>query len=255
MLIGEARQLMTIPAFCRDGVLADNAERREDGRQHMSAVMIHWIAQNRWSHPILEELATWALQEEGALHTSQISHIRNGRMRMLGVKTVDALGAINLALWAYQQGDRPLLKVLGTAPLSPRIEELLVDAVPLIDPRSEAPLSQGGFMELYLGYVHIPGVIGGGSSATDLASLAEKLGPYLEAVIRASGVDFIEARQAFAKALGDEAKAKKLVAAAAGLDTLSAEELSTQVQAICAGLERIDGKARTPEELAQELAG
>ena len=45
------------------------------------------------------------------------------------------------------------------------------------------------------------------------------------------------------------------MAAAAGLDTLSAEELSTQAQGICAGLERIDGKARTPEELAQELAG
>ena len=40
--------------------------------------MIYWLAQNEWSHPIFEYLAAWALNEEGALHTSQVSHIQNG---------------------------------------------------------------------------------------------------------------------------------------------------------------------------------
>jgi len=246
---------MTIPVLSRDGVLADNEARREDGKQHMSAVMIYWIARNRWSHPILEELATWALNEEGALHTSQISHIRNGRMRMLCVKTVDALGAINLGLWIVRYGEPEQLEQLGCAPLTPRIEELLEGAEPLIDPRTEQPLTQGGFLELYLGYVHLPGVIGGSGGSTDMAQVAANLGPYIEAVIRNARVDFVEARQAFTKALADEAKAKLVVAAAAGLETLSAEELTTNVQGICAGLERIDGRARTPEELVQELQG
>ena len=107
----------------------------------MSAVMIYWLAQNGWSHPAVETLAVWALNEEGVVHTSQISHIRNGKMRMMGVKTLDAFGAINLAVWAFQN-DRALLEKMGAAVVTSRIEDLIREAICIKDPRRmDAPLS------------------------------------------------------------------------------------------------------------------
>ena len=171
------------PVIDRTTVLTDNSARREFGKQHMSAVVIWLLAQNNWSHPILEELSTWALDEEGAMHTSQVSHIRNGRMRMLGVKTIDSFGAINLGVWAYHN-DRKFLKQMGTATLTSRIEELLKDAKPIM--YNGEPIDAGGWMNLYLGYIQIEGVVGGvGSASTE--SAAKAIGQYIEKAVKKSG--------------------------------------------------------------------
>lgn len=246
----------TTPAnlLSRKSVLQDNEERRAFGKQHMSAAMIWWLAQNDWSHPNMEVLANWALREEGALHTSQISHIRNGRMRMLGVKTIDALGAINLAVWAYQN-DKKLLKVLGSDVTDATIENLVKDAKALINPSNGEPLDAGDFMNLYLGYIQLEGVVGGaGSDAQDFSAIASKIGGYLEEAIRKSGTDFVDAKKIFAKAFdGDKDKATKMVATAASLDSYTADELTCDIASICEALERLDGKARTPEDLIKQL--
>lgn len=238
----------------RSSVLSDNEERRAFGKQHMSAAMIWWLAQNDWSHPNMETLANWALHEEGALHTSQVSHIRNGRMRMLGVKTIDALGAINVATWAFHN-DKKLLKVLGCDVVDAKIEALLQDAKCLLHPVSGEPLDAGGFMNLYLGYLQLDGVVGGASTSTDFSAIADKIGAYLEDAIRTSGTDFVDAKGIFAKAFdGNMEKATKLVAVAAGLDKFTSDELTADAANICNALERLDGKGRTPDSLIKELA-
>lgn len=236
----------------RQEVLQDNVARRDFGKQHTSAVLIFWLSRNDWSHPNLEDLATWALNEEGALHTSQVSHIRNGRMRMLGVKSIDALGAINLATWAYHN-DKALLKSLNTKTTTAKIEELLQDAEAIIDPRDNTPLSQGGWMELYLGYVKIPGVIGGASTSTDFSVVANQLGSYIEKVIRDSGKDFGSAKSIFAKALSPE-KATRLVAAAAHLEEFTPDEVTAEISNVCKALEALDGKKRDPEAVVAAIS-
>jgi len=234
----------------RSAVLKDNTARREFGKQHMSAVVIYMLAQNQWSHPILGELAEWALDEAGALHNSQVSHIRNGRMRMLGVKTVDALGAINTATWAYHN-DRDLLKQMGTAQLTARIEELLKDAKAIIDPNTDCPIDAGGWINLYLGYVQIPGVVGGaGSSDFETASI--QMGSFIEKVIKESGKDFMEAKAIFASA-SDETKARKMIAAAASIDAYTTDELTSEIAVICKCLEALDGKTREPSAIVAAL--
>ena len=57
------------------------------------------------SHP---EMAARRLgrNEAGNLHTSQISHLRNQKMRMLGVKSLDALGRINTSAYAFRNDRR-----------------------------------------------------------------------------------------------------------------------------------------------------
>ena len=215
----------------------------------MSACVIYLLAQNQWSHPILEELAAWALNEDGALHTSQVSHIRNGRMRMLGVKTVDALGAINVATWAYHN-DKKLLKEMGTAQTTARIEELLKDAKPILDPTAKMPIDAGGWINLYLGYIQIPGVVGGAGS--DNSAAAGAIGSFIEKVIKDSGKDFMEAKALFASAT-DDAKARKMIAAAASIDSYSADELTADINGICKALKALDGKERDPQAVVAAL--
>ena len=236
----------------RTTVLENNEDRRDFGKQHTSAVLVYWLSRNDWSHPNLELLANWALDEEGALHTSQISHIRNGRMRMLGVKTIDALGAINLATWAYHH-DKALLKELGTGQLTAKIEELLLDAEAVIDPRTNEPLTQGGWMELYLGYIKVPGVVGGASNTQDFAKAAAQLGTYIEKVIRDSGKDFGSAKSVFAKTL-NQTKATRMIAAAAHLEEFTADEVTGEINNICEALEALDGVRRNPEAVVAAIA-
>lgn len=243
---------MTSTTLDRSQVLKENAARREFGKQHMSAVVIYLLAQNQWSHPILEKLANWALGEEGALHASQVSHIRNGRMRMLGVKTIDAFGAINVATWAYHN-DKKLLKQMGTAQLTADIEELLQDSKPILDPNTNQPLDAGGWMNLYLGYIQIPGVVGGAGSASTEAA-AKAIGLYIEKAVKESGKDFMEAKALFSDSMNDADKARKMVAVAASIDQYTPDELTADIAQICQALTALDGKKRDPEAVVAALS-
>ncbi|MCT0225542.1 hypothetical protein [Synechococcus sp. CS-1328] len=242
------------PQFLIPGAPADGHTRRELGRQHMSAVMIYWLARNQWSHPATEALATWALNETGVLHTSQISHIRNGKMRMMGVKTLDAFGAINLAVWAYQNR-RDLFQKLGTAPVTSKIEGLIKDAFVIEDPRSGLPLDQGGWMLLYLGYIAITGVVGGARGDQSMEIAVSRFPQYASRLISRSGKDFIEVKAIAEKVFPARERASKLIAVAAGLDQYEPEELSLDAEGICKVFGLIDGMARTPRGLIDELTG
>ena len=225
---------------------SDNAVRRENGRQHMSATMIYWLARNSWSHPAFESLAVWALAgETGAIHTSQVSHMRQNKMRMMGVKVLDCFGAINCAVWAYRN-DRDLLKMMNIYSVPESIEILIRDAESILDPDSSLPLDQGGWMNLYLGYLRIPGVIGNTKDEVDLDKAALKLSKYIYQRITKSGSEFPVAKEAAAKAVGDE-MAAKMISVAVGLDSFTAAQLPAVIEAICKGLEAIDGQDVSPE--------
>lgn len=219
----------------------------------MSAVMIYWLAQNSWSHPALEALAVWALAEEGVMHTSQISHIRNGKMRMMGVKTLDAFGAINLAVWAFRN-DRVLFEKIGTAAVTPRIEDLIREAIFIEDPRSGLPLDQGGWMLLYLGYLSIAGVVGGAKGDQNMERAVSHFPRYASRLIFRSGKDFIEARAIAEKVFRSPEQASKLIAVAAGLDQYEPEQLSRDAADICKVFTLLDDKPRTPIGLIEDLS-
>lgn len=240
-----------IPAF-RGTSAVENEQRREMGRRHMSATMIFWLAQCGWSHPAFEAMAAWALDEDGALHTSQVSHIRNGRMRMLGMKSLDAFGAVNLAVWAYHH-DKPLLKDLGCGVIDAKIEGYLQDAIAILDPETKMPLDVGGWMNLYLGYIQIPEVVGGAQGDESFEGIASSFGNYIAKSIAGSGKTPIEAKEIFFKSFDDEARATKLVMVGSGLDTYNTTELQRDFPAICAALSKLDGRARSPHDLIVEL--
>ncbi|MFZ9995807.1 hypothetical protein [Vulcanococcus sp.] len=232
----------------------DNETRRNRGRIHTSNVQIQWFDRNSWSHPVFADLCDWALDENGSVHPSQISHIRNHKMRMFGLKVLDGFGAVNLATWAYHH-DPQLLQVMGCRPLNQTVEEILKRSSAVLNPITGCPLDQGGWMLLFMGYIEIPNVPSGAVDPSDSEFLTamDLLGPYVSAVMQSMGMDVWTAHSKVSGAMDNPAKAKKLMAVAAGVDRYDAKTLAADLDDICCGLEAIDKRTRSASTLLREI--
>jgi len=198
-------------------------ERRAAGQEHFTEVLLALL--QSVSHPQLSELADWACNGSGALHTSQMSQLRNQKVRMLGSKAIDALGRLNQAAWAARHHPH-LLPQLGCGPLTPRIEKILSAFQPLVDPISGEPLGSGALLEIHLGLrrlqVELPRVL----KVEEAQQLAERLTDWLEAELRHRGWSLREAGQRLQQAWDAEASgAKRLVRVLAGLESYTAKQL------------------------------
>jgi hypothetical protein len=241
--------------------------RREAGRLHFTEALQQLL--RRVSHPQLSELADWACNERGNLHTSQISHLRNNKLQILGMKCADALGRINQAAWVVQQLPE-LLPQLGTAELTPRIEAILASYEPLLDPVSSAPLGASQFLALYLGYLELPLERPLVLTPEQATLLAERIGVWLDQQLTAKGLGFREAGRRLQRAWSDEgnggdgpasssAGAAKLLRVINGLDDYSPRQLIEDwpriAQAATAVLELdLDARQLASELLAAPIA-
>ncbi len=214
--------------------------------------MVWWFARNNWSHPIFADLAEFALNEKGAVHTSQLSHIRNQKMRMIGLKILDAFGAVNLAVWAYHH-DRKLLRTMRCGALTANTEEILQRSEWIDNPANGWPLDQGGWMMMYLGYVSVPGIAPLMPSAEVLRDLAPFVGSYLADLVRQSSKDFYELSALASDLLGGKEEARKLVSVAAGIETYKTHELQRDLESIATLAQRLDGKSRTVAQVVEEM--
>jgi len=198
-------------------------ERRAAGQAHFTEVVLALL--QSVSHPQLSELADWACNGSGALHTSQISQLRNSKVRMLGSKAMDALGRVNQAAWT-QRHHPHLLPQLGCAPLTPRIEKILAAFQPLVDPSSGEPLGSGALLEIHLGLKRLPIELPRVLAVEEAQRLAERLTDWLEGELRHRGWSVREAGQRLQQAWGAEASvAKRLVRVLAGLETYTVKQL------------------------------
>jgi hypothetical protein len=220
------------PAFLpvQELLLVPGEERREAGSLHFSEALL--VLLRYVSHPQLSDLADWACNEAGNLHISQISHMRNNKVRMLGTKAIDALGRANQMAWvARQRSD--LLPKLGTAAMTPRIQMILKAYQPLLHPTSQEPLGAGDFMALYLGYLRLPIELQRSLSLSQAEQIAGVLGDWLEGELGARGLSFREASKQLQAAWGGEASgAKRLVRVLAGLEDYSPRQLADDWVAI-----------------------
>ena len=237
---------------------ASNELRREQGRNHVSSLMIWWFAKNEWSHPIFSELADWALNETGSVHPSQLSHIRNRKMRMMGLKVIEAFGAVNLAVFAYQQDKRPdikdgdrLIRRLGVRPVTPQIERWIENATVIVNPVTKEPVWQADFMGIYLGYIKIEGVLNGASDLDPqkMDRIAGVFGEFLQKKIKDSSSDIWSALSIAEACFGDESRAKKFVAVATGLDSYTGLELQRDIHEIAAIISEITHEPLNPDQL------
>lgn len=166
--------------------------RREAGRRHFQAVMEQLL--EPISHPTLSELADWACNEPGTLHTSQISHLRTGKAVMLGNKCGEALGRVNQAAWVAR--NRPwLLERLGTLPMTERIESLVRRYLPLLHPATGLPLGAGDFLALYMGSLRLPLLVEGALGMEQALGMSLRLGPWLDRALLEKGLTLRSARE------------------------------------------------------------
>ena len=229
------------------------ADRREEGRLHTSAVLVHMLSRNGWSPPDLEKLAKWALNEDGALHTSQVSLLRNGKTRLMGMKCLDALGQINVAVWAYNQGARELLKKMGTAALTEQIEKLVANKEAIINPNTQLPIDQGDWLAIYLGLLTIPNVVNGPENDESWAATAAGFGDYIADELKKLGIEIPQAVAKLTDATGDADLAARLVMAAAAIKPYDTNELTATLPTICNALNALDKGKRTPPSVISSL--
>ena len=243
------------PAFLPEQVLlkTSGAERREAGRLHFSEALLFLL--RHVSHPQLSELADWACNEPGNLHTSQISHMRNNKVRMLGTKAVDALGRINQAAWVHRYQPE-LLQRMGTAPLTPRIEGILAAYQSLVDPISNEPLGCGEFMAIYLGYLQLPIELPRSLTPEEAELLSGLIGEWLDGQISQRGLGFREAARRLQSLWeGEPAGAERLVRVIGGLDDYSPRQLAEEWERISAAAAELLALEQGPWELADALLG
>ncbi|MFM7235394.1 MAG: hypothetical protein ACKOYK_01260 [Cyanobium sp.] len=220
------------PAFLpvQELLLEPGEARREAGSLHFSEALLYLL--RFVSHPQLSDLADWACNESGNLHISQISHMRNNKVRMLGTKAIDALGRANQLAWvARHRSD--LLPKLGTAALTPRIQMILKAYQPLLHPVTQEPLGAGELMALYLGYLRLPIELPRALSLTEAEQIGGVLGDWLEGELGARGLSFREASKQLQAAWSGEASGgKRLVRVLAGLEEYSPRQLADDWEAI-----------------------
>ena len=227
--------------------------RREKGRTHFTESLT-FILQGV-SHPELALLADWACNEDGNLHTSQISHLRNAKMRMLGVKSLDAIGRINLAAFAYKTDRGGIFRQMGTAITTARVEEILARYEPLLHPVTGQPLDAGDLMNLYLGYLSIALPISHELQVDQATVLAAAIGPWAERMIEDRGLRFREAVSRIrSEWTGDKAGVDRFCGVVAGMSEYSAADLITDWSAITAALGQLIDEELDPAALAEMVS-
>lgn len=223
--------------------------RRDAGRNCFTRLLAYLLKDI--SHPEMSLLADWALNEPGCLHTSQLSHLRNAKMRMLGVKSLDALGMINVAAYNYQNRDRETLQKLGTAPVTARVEEILSRYQPLVDQNFGEPLNAGDLMMVYLGYV-IPEGIEAEGDKRDWDAVSSNLPDWLEGLIEERGMRSREAVIMIRKSWrGDEKGLNNVLMMVSGARDLSAAETMTLWPEITKSVEAVIGENTSEQELLE----
>lgn len=208
-------------------------DRRERGRTLFTKLLGYMLKEI--SHPEMTALADWALNEVGCLHTSQISHLKNAKMRMLGVKSLDALGRINVAAWLHQNNQRKELQELGAGVTTAKIEEVLERYEPILNDKGE-PMDAGDLMMVYLGYIHLD-LFTSEDVDLDWSKAADNLTPWIEALLEERELRTREALALIKKSWpGTDATRDRFCLAVAGVDDLSAKETQEMWPQIAEGL-------------------
>lgn len=76
------------------------------GLQTFAKLFTRWMDTNKWSHPVMTNLARNALGGTSWLHSSQISGLRHAKLFSPGPRTFLAIAELNRCLWLYSTESR-----------------------------------------------------------------------------------------------------------------------------------------------------
>ncbi len=227
--------------------------RREAGRSHFTNLLGFMLS--NVSHPEMAALADWACNEAGNLHTSQISHLRNQKMRMLGVKSLDALGRINTSAYAFKTDRKGAFRQLDTATTSPKIEEVLERFEPIVHPDTDKPLDSGDLMMVYLGYLQLPELVPAAAvNDAAISSAAKNIGPWVESLLEERGLKFRDGLQLLKdKWTGSDSGRDLFCSVVAGMADYKIDQLRNDLDHIAACIAGLLDEDMTSEELVEAI--
>jgi hypothetical protein len=134
-------------------------ERHIEGRDHTAAVLNWWLRRCGFTHAMTTALAAWVCGDHTWLQGSQLSHLRNNRMRTPQLKLFEGISAVNevVATWR-QQGKEACISKWGPMPGEAPASECLDLAIYLWHPEGgeDTPLVFHDFCDLFAGRLRLP---------------------------------------------------------------------------------------------------
>lgn len=223
--------------------------RHIQGRGAFAAFLNQWITLSTLSTTAFATLANRCLGSN-RIHASQLSGMRTGLTKQIGVYVFEALASLNAAAVAHHhQGKQPSAD-MGVAELLPLIPPIEGD---------DGPLTLGGFAELFLGLREPPALpsVWLGAKAPLPApafSFGADIGRIVRQALQADGGDLIDNLQRLIKAYpsGDPARLQRLREVCLGLDHYEDSEAETEAAAICVALSEITGERWSLRRLAEQ---
>lgn len=76
-------------------------QKYDDARENFAKLIKRWMTINKWSHPAMTKLSKQCLDDTAWFHSSQISVLRNGKVKNVGPKVFIALERLNYRIYRY----------------------------------------------------------------------------------------------------------------------------------------------------------
>lgn len=233
-------------------------ERHLQGREHMAACLNWWLGRCNITHTQSTALAGWVCGDSTWLQGSQLSHLRNARMRAPQLKLMEGLAALNeaMATWLLV-GKAACIQRWGPLP-SDAPAAMLMDAATYLwhpeQPEGTVPLVFHDFCDLFVGRLRLPYVVDVALSPRQARILSDRIGEELDRWLTAQG----GIRKALATLIhhypvDDAVRVAKLQQVILGTDSYSAEELDREMYALSELFAALWQRPLTPLQLRMEL--
>lgn len=224
-----------MPSTTAPGVTAAilPSRRHAFGRARLASCLNYWInASPGLSHQQAAAIADWALGESGWLISSQLSHLRNGKISRPGLRYLEALAAINQAIWRWHvHGQEACLQTYGPYTVH-KVDPAVLDAATWLhhpDDKTD-PLGFADFVEIFTGYLELP-YVGVALSPSESTDLSQELAALLEHEIAAKGWGMRDAMTNLLAAypVSDPHRRSKLQAVVLGQANYTSDELEQEL--------------------------
>jgi hypothetical protein len=217
-----------------------------------------WMQRLGFTHAMATALAAWVCGDSSWLQGSQLSHLRNGRMRTPQLKLFEGLAAFNgaIALWRLE-GSAACVRAWGPLPSQAPPPSAMDSALFLWHPSQgeETPLVFHDFCDLFVGYLQLPYVDQGGLSPGQSRTISDRIGQELDQwLIGQGGIRQGMAQLLEAYPVSSSARRQKLRQVILGLESYSPAELDEELFALGELFTVVRGTALSGSELYAELA-
>jgi hypothetical protein len=234
------------------------ADRHLEGRTHTAQVLNWWMLRLGYTHAMATALAAWVCGDSSWLQGSQLSHLRNSRMRTPQLKLFEGLAGFNAAVAHWRQhGPAACEQRWGPLPSLAPAPSAMDTALFLWHPEQgeDVPLVFRDFCDLFVGLLHLPYVDQGGLSPGQSRLISDHIGQELDRwLIDQGGIRQGMAQLQDLYPASSPSRRQKLRQVILGLESYNPVELDEEIFAMGALFSAVRGKPVSGSELFAELS-